>query len=159
MLYVLGFSFKQIYLDGLVSHGNHVLNINGNVVFNGYLTTQYVYSHTLLKYFYVCIDDYITNTKDQILAFKKDAAISENVLARIQVNNSIFTINIDNNGDDIFKERNYFGNVKIRKLGVKLIDKYGDILDINNSEISLALEFTQRYSSKLQDEFNKLLIN
>ena len=155
LLYIIGFSYDQI--DKYVTFTD--IFTYGRSTFNGFIQGYYIYAHTIMSFFYVCIDDYITNTKDQLMAFKRDGMIAENILGRIQTKNGPFTINIDNNGDNVFKERNYFGNVKIRKLGIRIVDKYGDIVDLNNSDISLALELTQSYCSERQNNFNKLLIN
>ena len=153
LLYIIGFSKDQ--LDTYISFSDILLY--GRSVFNGFIRGNHIYAHSLLTFFYVCIDDYITNTKDQVMAFKQDGMIAENILGRVQVKNSPFTINIDNNTDNVFKERNYFGNVKIRKLGIKIVDKYGNLVDFNNSEISLALELTQSYCSERQHNYNNLL--
>jgi len=155
LLYIIGFAYDQ--LDVYTTFSDTF--VYGRVTFNGFIRAKFIYSHTIMTYFYVCIDDFITNTKDQVMAFKQDGMIAENILGRVQVKNSPFTINIDNNADNIFKERNYFGNVKIRKLGVRIVDKYGSLVDFNRSDISLSLELTQSYCSERQNNFNKLLIN
>ena len=153
LLYIMGFHYSQynIYIS--------ILNTftYGRISIIGYLEAHYVYAHCFSSYFYICVDDFITNTKEQIIAFKKDGMLSDPILGRIQIKNQPFTVNIDNNYDNVFKERNYFGNVKIRKLGIKVIDKYGNVLNLNNSEISLALELTQSYCSENQRAFNKSL--
>ena len=154
LLYIVGFSYDQ--LDVYISFSNTL--VYGRSTFNGFVMANFVYAHTIMTFFYVCIDDYITNTKDQVMAFKRDGMIAENILGRVQIKNAPFTINVDNNTDNVFKERNYFGNVKIRKLGIRIIDKYGSLVDLNNSEMSLALELTQSYCSERQNNYNKLLM-
>ena len=154
LLYIVGFSYDQ--LDVYISFSNTL--VYGRTTFNGFIIANFVYAHTIMTFFYVCIDDYITNTKDQVMAFKRDGMIAENILGRVQIKNAPFTINVDNNTDNVFKERNYFGNVKIRKLGIRIIDKYGSLVDLNNSEMSLALELTQSYCSERQNNYNKLLM-
>lgn len=153
LLYIMGFHYSQynIFISSLKTF------LYGRTLILGYLEAYYVYAHCYSSYFYICIDEFITNTKEQIIAFKKDQMLSESILGRIQIKNQPFTVNIDNNNDNVFKERNYFGNIKIRKLHVKVIDKYGNILNLNNSEISLALELTQSYCSENQHTFNKSL--
>lgn len=154
LLYIVGFSYDQ--LDVYISFSNTL--VYSRSTFNGFVMANFVYAHTIMTFFYVCIDDYITNTKDQVMAFKRDGMIAENILGRVQIKNAPFTINVDNNTDNVFKERNYFGNVKIRKLGIRIIDKYGSLVDLNNSEMSLALELTQSYCSERQNNYNKLLM-
>lgn len=153
-LYIIGFSYEQI--DKYVSFTDTF--VYGRSTLNGFIKADFIYAHTIMTFFYVCIDDYITNTKDQLMAFKRDGMVAENILGRVQIKNEPFAINVDNNTDNVFKERNYFGNVKIRKLGIRIVDKYGSLVDLNNSEMSLALELTQSYCSERQNNYNKLLM-
>jgi hypothetical protein len=41
--------------------------------------------------------------------------------------------------------REYLGPVKIKRLNVRLLNKFGDIIDLNNSDFSLAIEFKILY--------------
>ena len=59
----------------------------------------------------------------------------------------MFSTYIDNNNDFIFKKREYFGPVNIKKIRIKLIDKYGKLLVLENVNYSLALKFTQLYNN------------
>ncbi len=153
VLYVMGFDSSQtdIYISILDTF------IFGRLTSYGYIGAKFIYAHTFNSYFFIAVDDFITNSKDQIIAFKRNNMIPENILGRIQIKNQAFSINVDNNTDNVFKERNYFGNVKIRKLGIKLVDKFGNNFTLNNSEISLAHELTQSYCSENQNIFNKSL--
>mgnify|MGYP007117426910 FL=1 len=108
-------------------------------------------------YMYLSVDDFVSNKKDQIIGIKKDSYIGDNILARIQINNPLFSIIVNNNEDNVFKKRDYFGDVKIRKLHVRILDKFGRVMNLNNSEVSLSIELTQRYNSCQQSTFNDLL--
>lgn len=157
LLYILGFSYLQV--NNYISYNNtNYFYYISNLVFQGALIANYIYAHTFDTYYYICIDDFIVNTKDQIMAFKNKSIIGNNILARIQVDANPFETNISNSRISVFKERNYFGNVKIQKLGVKIIDKYGNIVDFNNSSVSLAIQLTQSYSSENQKMFNSINI-
>ena len=78
---------------------------------------------------------------------------------KFQITNPEFTTIINNSGDNIFKERDYFGNVKIRKLHIQVLNKYGEVVELNGSELSLALEYIQNYNSKNQLKINSILNN
>ena len=49
--------------------------------------------------------------------------------------------------DKIFKQRDYLGPVNLNKFRIKLLDKYGNVLDLNNNDFSMSIEMTQLYSS------------
>ena len=73
---------------------------------------------------------------------KNSGTIDSNIIAKIQVDNSSFNFIIDSNQDMSLKERSYYGPSNIKKLSIKIVDKYGKPVDLNNSEVSLSLEFT-----------------
>ena len=152
-LYIIGFRPAQLY--GWTTYATTYTY--GRLTYNGFLTGYFIYGHNIPTYFYIYINDFVTNTKEQIMAFKKGGTVSDNILGRLQVTNPGFTVNITNSGDKIFKERNYFGNVKLRKLEIKILDRMGNVIDLNNSDVSLALELTQSYCSERQQRFNKVL--
>jgi hypothetical protein len=50
-----------------------------------------------------------------------------------------------NPSDLIYKRRDYFGPVKIEKINIRLLDRYGEILDIVNNDYAIAIELTTMY--------------
>ena len=66
-------------------------------------------------------------------------------MARITVNSGFNTIVIDNASDRIFKEREYFGPVRLEKFNIRILDKFGDIVDFNYNDFSLVLELQILY--------------
>ena len=127
------------------------------ITYNGGLRANSVYGDGINNYIFVCIDDFVGNSKDQIISCLTTGYLSKNILGRIQIKTDELTTIINNNDDFVFKERDYFGNVKIRKLQITLLDKYGKKLELNGVDTSFAIEFTQQYSSKNQNNFNMLL--
>lgn len=119
----------------------------GNEVYVGYIQAENIYSEEFNTYYFLYVNDYNNNTKEQVVSCLNNNYIGNNILSRIQIKHAIFNINIDNNDDNIFKSRNYFRRVNIKKLHIKLINKYGRVVDLNKSNISLALELTQLYNS------------
>ena len=41
--------------------------------------------------------------------------------------------------------KEYMSPITIEKIGIKLMDEYGRILDLNSMDISFCLSFTQNY--------------
>jgi hypothetical protein len=72
--------------------------------------------------------------------------IGNNILARISVNNSYYHIINNNAGDNVFKQRDYFGPVNIEKLSFRLLNKFGEVINLLDNNYSFALEFTTLYS-------------
>ena len=49
-------------------------------------------------------------------------------------------IMFEDSSDRIFKERNYFGPVRIKKLRIRLLDENGRVVDLNNGDLTVSLE-------------------
>ena len=48
--------------------------------------------------------------------------------------------------DNILKKREYYGPVRIKKLQISLLNKYGSPIDLLNNNYSISLEFNILYS-------------
>lgn len=92
------------------------------------------------NYYFLGIKDYLNNN-NQIMysTFLENANIAGDIVARVVYNNGMIT-NI------ITEEREYFGPVRIQNLQIILYDKFGRILDLNNSDFSMSLELTNIYN-------------
>lgn len=162
---IITFEQSSLYFMGFVKSDLNTI-INNNNTYNtfsftyiGVLIATNVFGKDINSYLFISINDFVGNSKDQIISCFNNGYLGKNILARIQITNPEFTFIINNSGDHIFKERNYFGNVKIRKLHIQILNKYGEVVQLNGSEVSLALEFTQNYDSKNQLKFNSILNN
>lgn len=116
------------------------------VEYHGYIISEAAYGSSTQNYIFVEVNDYNKNfITDSIISITNNAYIGNNILGRISLsavtNNTVF----NNPSDRIFKMREYLGPVKIKRLNVRLINKFGDIIDLNNSDFSIALEFKILY--------------
>ena len=66
--------------------------------------------------------------------------VSKNILARISVDNGPNSIITTDNSGAIKKQRDYFGPVTISKLQIKIIDKFGQLIDFNHNDFSMVIE-------------------
>jgi len=116
------------------------LNITNKVVSEG------IFDNGSENYIYVIINDYQYNTNHMnIVGFDK-SVLNENVIAKVLFKNanSSFILN-DNN--PLAQMREYNGPVNISKLHIKLIDKFGTIINLNNMDIALTIQFEILYES------------
>ena len=97
------------------------------------------------------INDFVGNYSDGLICSLQDNHMSKCIMARIQINAGGLGVQFfEDNGSSgpiIEKQRDYFGPVKIKKIQIKLLDKFGDVLDLGDSNYSMALQFEQLYSS------------
>ena len=117
------------------------------LTFHRYVESESSYGGALTQYFFLELDDYNRNfTSNTIIAETGGGThLGNNIIARIPMSAPALNINYNNPSDLIFKQRDYFGPVKIEKLHLRLVDRYGDTLDIQNNDYSVAIELTTTY--------------
>ena len=110
------------------------------------IASESTYSNSQSNYCFLAIDDHHNNCVGQsIVSATGKSYISNNILARITVSSLPNTVLYDNGHDKIFKERVYMGPITLEKLRISLLNKYGEVIDLNDADISLTLELTELY--------------
>lgn len=113
----------------------------------GFLESESSYGNSIWNYLYVDVDDYNKNfITNSIIAQTGDSYLGFNILGRITVSSGQLTIINDNAGDMIFKMREYLGPVRLEKLTIRLLDKFGNVINLNGNDYSIALELQVLYN-------------
>jgi hypothetical protein len=73
--------------------------------------------------------------------------MEENILAKIPMVNGKLSFIISENNNPLTKIRKYNGPINLKKIHVKVLDKYGNIIDLNNMDFSFTLELEILYES------------
>ena len=100
------------------------------------------------KYLFLVVNDFKNNVNNKYtstLENKLQIPVS-NILARISMMHPSNEIGFLSYSDEMEKNREYFGPVTIDKLHIKLVDEYGRIVNLNNNDISMLLEFDCLYN-------------
>ena len=118
-----------------------------NVVkYECYLESESIYGDSVHDYIFVELDDYNNNfVSNSITSATRDAYLGNNILARIPITSSHFHSEHSTKSDLIYKSREYFGPVTVEKMHIRLLDKYGNLINLHNNNFSFALEFTILY--------------
>jgi hypothetical protein len=99
------------------------------------------------KYVYLSLNDYqYNNNSSNIVGFDK-SFMEEGILAKIPMINGKLSLIIDDNNNPLTKTRKYNGPVTIKKLHIKVLDKFGAIIDLNNMDFSFTIEVELLYES------------
>jgi len=115
--------------------------------YHAYLESESSYGSSIWNYLYVDVDDYNKNfITNSIIAQTGDSYLGFNILGRITVSSGQLTIINDNAGDMIFKMREYLGPVRLDKLTIRLLDKFGNVIHLNGNDYSIALELQVLYN-------------
>ena len=67
------------------------------------------------------------------------------ILAKIPIAHAKQTVGFEDASDGTYKKREYFGPQNIEKLEIKILDDYERVVNINNMNYSLTLEFDCLY--------------
>jgi hypothetical protein len=154
----LGYTIKSINID-------FSKDINGNadkapvtskIGMNlGFLKRKYqgatnYQSETLVepatvRYIYLAIDDFNNNVNNHFISAFNSSILSPNILARISVKGSYFSLMMETDLVMTTEPRKYFGPVDIQKMHIQVYDDHGRILDMNNSNFSCCILFKMLY--------------
>jgi hypothetical protein len=115
-----------------------------------YVTMRIIISEGLYdgggdRYIYFSLNDYQYNTNVlNIIGFDK-SIMDENIIAKIPMQNGKLCLTIDNNTNPLSKIRKYNGPVNIRNLHIKILDRFGSIIDLNHMDFSFTIEIEVLY--------------
>jgi len=99
------------------------------------------------RYIYLVLSDYqYNNNGTNIVGFDK-SMMDDDILAKIPMINGKLSLVIDDNNNPLTKTRRYNGPVNIRKIQIKILDKFGSVIDLNNMDFSFTLELEILYES------------
>ena len=102
------------------------------------------------RYIYFCINDYQYNVNETNIICFDETTINENVLAKIpMINGKLCLIVDENDGCSLAKTRRYNGPVNLKRLEIKVMDKFGEIIDLNHMDFSFTLELEILYERNM----------
>ena len=94
------------------------------------------------NYFLLEVDDF-NNSNPIVLNYNCDTEYSfniRNILGKIPNAVNGTDILFEDSSDRIFKKRNYFGPVRIKKLKIRILDENGRQIDLNNANFTVNIE-------------------
>ena len=111
--------------------------------------TRYL-SETLIepacvRYIYLAIDDFNNNVNNHFISAFNNSIMSPNILARISIKGSYFSLLMESDLNMTTEPRKYFGPVDIQKMHIQIYDDHGRILDMNSANFSFCLLFKMLY--------------
>jgi len=105
------------------------------------------YGSAFDNYFFIEIDDYQRNfVTDSIVVKTSSGYLGKNIIARIPITTSFNVITLNNASDGLFKTRDYFGPVRLEKLHIRLLDRFGQVISLNQNDFSIMIELKEIFS-------------
>jgi len=117
-------------------------------IYNWYLESESSYGSSMQNYLFLELDDFNRNSTANIFFSKtvNEAYLGNNIMGRITVTSGMNTIVTMDGGNLLFKTREYYGPIRLEKLHIRLIDKFGDPVNLEGNDFSFMLEIEQLYS-------------
>ena len=116
------------------------------VTYEGFIKGESSYGSTMDNYIFLEIDDFHNNyPTNTFTSINTNSYIGKNILARIVLTTGSNTIITDNASDGIFKRREYFGPIKLEKLKIRILNRFGDVINLKQNDYSFVLELKQIY--------------
>jgi hypothetical protein len=98
-----------------------------------------------IRYIYLAIDDFNNSVNNHFITAFNQSILNPNILARISIKGTYFSLLMENDLNIVTEPRKYFGPVDIQRLRVRLFDDHGRILEMNNANFSFCLVFKLLY--------------
>jgi hypothetical protein len=97
------------------------------------------------RYIYFSLEDYQYNNNVSNIVCFDQSIMEKNIIAKIPMINGKLSMIIDDNSCPLTKTRKYNGPVNIRNLHIKILDNFGNVIDLNNMDFSFTLELEILY--------------
>jgi hypothetical protein len=103
------------------------------------ITSEGMFNNNTNNYLYFTLKDNYINNSSEFISVDNNSYNNGNILAKIDYNTNC----TENNITSI--KREYFGPIDIKKIEVKLLDKYNDLIDLNMMDYSFIINFELIY--------------
>ena len=108
------------------------------------------------KYLYLVVDDFNNNSHETVVPAYTDSLGTSNILARLTTGSwsggtgefatGLAISDLVGLQTEEVKKRVYFGPVDIKKLRLRILDDKGQVLNLNNMDVSFALDLVYLYN-------------
>jgi hypothetical protein len=116
-------------------------------------TSESMYDSVYTDYVYFALNDYNNNYGSVITGVLPNAVIAKNILALVPLTSGQFTTTFMNASDLIYKTRTYGAPVELTKFSIQMLNQYGELLDLYQSDYAFCIEVEHLYNISGGDEF------
>lgn len=147
------FSFSLFFLENI---NDNLMNTTGWILgfrlatyldINIQIESESLFDGSSDRYIYFCLNDYqYNNNNTNIVGFDKSLMVDD-ILAKVPMINGKLSLIIYDNSNPLTKTRKYNGPVNIRKFHIKILDKFGSVIDLNYMDFSFTIELETLYEN------------
>ncbi len=113
---------------------------------DGDLTSEGLFDGVGDQYIFISINDYQYNNNSLNMVCFDNSMMEEDIIGKIPIVNGKLSI-VFTESNSLVKIRRYNGPVNIRNLHIKLLNKFGDVLNLNHMDFSFTLEMEILYEN------------
>ena len=118
-----------------------------------YYLSESFYNPIVNNYFFVDVDDFHNNhSTDSVISAVRThngilSYLGNNIMARIPFYNYSNSIGTSVSSEFyVLNKREYFGPVRLERMNIRLLDKFGKVINLNGTDYSIVFEIIQLYS-------------
>lgn len=116
-------------------------------------TSESLFNPCPTDYLFLEINDFNYSSASRLIGLFLDNFLDKNIIAKLPYKNSCCTLpSLDtcntiflNTENIISSTRNYFGPIHLQKLGIRLLNQYGEVVDLHFRDFSFTLEMEVLY--------------
>ena len=97
------------------------------------------------RYLFLVVEDFNNNVSDGLFSALNSSLLNQNILARISVKGSPFSVLADDSLNVTKPERIYFGPVTLDKIKIQILDEFGRVVDLHHMDFSMELILNTLY--------------
>ncbi len=116
-------------------------------------TSESMFDTVYTDYIYFVLNDYNKNYRDVVTGILPTDLIAENILALVPITSNQFDTTFLNAADLIYKTRIYDAPVEISKISIKMLNQYGELLNLYYSDFAFCIEVETLYNISGGNEF------
>ena len=108
-------------------------------------TSESVFNSRYDNYVYFCLEDYGGSQAINNIGILPNGLINQNILGIIPLTSPTFTSTLSDGANFIVKTRKYLSPINIQKISIKMVNKNGEIINLNGADFSFVLQTVTLY--------------
>lgn len=116
-------------------------------------TSEALFNPCPVEYLFLEVNDFNYSSASRLIGLFLDNFLDKNIIAKLPYKKTVCDYKMDNYCNTLFlneyniisSTRNYFGPIHLQKLGIRLLNQFGEIVDLHNMDYSFTLEMEVLY--------------
>lgn len=113
-------------------------------------TSESIFNQSPTDYLFLEINDFNYSNSSRLIGLFSESYLDKNIIAKIPyglnaIPNNTFPTMFINKENLISSDRQYFGPIHLQKIAIRLLNRYGNVVDLNLQDFSFTLEMNVLY--------------